>query len=96
MVKCYDFIGQGSHLVSQDASITVPPNGLFQISVAPKQPYEFKSNMICTVAFHAWEQPASVLKITGQHGERLGDTRINSQIGIYSGGRYLEAETVLH
>jgi hypothetical protein len=96
MVKCYDFIGQGSHLVSQDATITVPPNGLFHFSVAPKQPYELKGNMICTVAFHAWKQPAAVLKKTGQRGEKLGDARINSQIGIYSGGQYLEAETVLH
>jgi hypothetical protein len=71
-VTCSDFIGQGSHIVSKDTKVTVAQNGLFQVSVAPKQSYKFKSNMICDVAFHAWDQPAAVLKLTGRHGEKLG------------------------
>lgn len=95
-VMCDDFIGQGSHIVSKDTTVTVAQNGLFHVSVASKQSHEFKSNMICSVAFHAWDQPAAVLKITGSHGERLGRVTTNSQVGIYSGGQYLEAITVLH
>jgi hypothetical protein len=94
-VTCSDFIGQGSHIVSKDTKVTVAQNGLFQVSVAPKQSYKFKSNMICDVAFHAWDQPAAVLKFTGRHGEKLGKPGVNSQVGIYSGGQYLEAVTVL-
>ncbi len=95
-VMCDDFIGYGSHTVSKDTTVTVAPNGLFQVSVAPKGSYEFKTNMICSVSFHAWQQPAAVLKITGRHGEMLGKETTNSQVGIYSGGQYLEAVTVLH
>jgi hypothetical protein len=93
---CFDFIGQGSHTVSKDTALTVAQNGLFKASVVSKRSHEFKSNMICSVAFHAWNQPAAVLKITGRYGEKLGNPAINSQIGIYSGGQYLEAVTVLH
>jgi hypothetical protein len=96
MVTCDDFIGQGSHIVSKKTTVTVAQNGLFHVSVAPRQSLEFKNNMICSVAFHAWDQPAAVLKITGQHGESLGKVTTNSQVGIYSGGYYLEAITVLH
>lgn len=96
MVMCYDFIGQGSHIVSKETKLAVAANGQFQVSLAAKQPYQFKNNMICSVSFDAWDQPAAVLKITGRHGERLGTPTTNSQIGIYSGGQYLEAITVLH
>jgi hypothetical protein len=95
-IMCYDFIGQGSHIVSKDTTVTVAQNGLFQVSVAPRGSDHFKSNMICSVTFHAWNQPPAVLKVTGRHGEKLGNPGINSQVGIYSGGQYLEAETVLH
>jgi hypothetical protein len=96
MVTCSDFIGQGSHVVGEDRDVTVGATGLFQSSIRPKQPYEFKSNMVCSVAFHASGQPAAVQKMTGLHGEKLGTPSINSQVGIYSGGQYLEAVTVLH
>jgi len=95
-VACYDFVGQGSQVVSQKLKVVVGVDGLFQASVAPKQNVVFKNNMICDVSFHAWDQPADILKITGQHGEKLGSPATNSQVGIYSGGRYLAAETVLH
>ncbi|MBV9075839.1 MAG: hypothetical protein JOZ10_19620 [Acidobacteria bacterium] len=95
-VACRDFMGKGSHTVSKDAAVTVAPNGLFQVSVVPEQSYEFKNNMICDVTFHAWQQQAVVLKITGRNGERLGDGTTNSQVLTYSGGQYLEAVTVLH
>jgi hypothetical protein len=95
-VACSDFIGQGSHIVGEDARVVVAPNGLFRVSLPSKQPYEFKNNMICSVVFGAEDQTASVQKITGRHGENLGDPRINSQVLTSSGGHYLEAETVLH
>jgi hypothetical protein len=95
-VDCEDFIGEGSHVVSRDATVTVDQSGLFNVSVAPKQSQQLKNNMICSVDFHRWNQPAAVLKITGRHGERLGNVTSNSQIGTYSGGQYLEAITVLH
>jgi hypothetical protein len=95
-VSCSDFIGQGSQVVSQKLKAVVGEDGLFQASLAPKQNVAFKRNMICDVSFHAWDQPAEVLKITGQHGEKLGNPVTNSQVGIFSSGRYLQAETVLH
>lgn len=69
---CSDFIGQGSNIVSKYLTLTVAQNGLFKSSVVSKGSYKFKSNMICSVAFHAWDQPAAVLKVTGRHGEKLG------------------------
>jgi hypothetical protein len=95
-VECDDSIGEGSHVVSRDTTVTVAESGLFHVSVAPKQSQEFKNNMICSVAFLSFDQPAAVLKITGRRGERLGDLDTNSQIGTNSGGQYLEAETVLY
>ena len=46
---CYDFIGEGSHVVSNEIDVTVAPNGLFQASLTAKKPYHFKDNMICPV-----------------------------------------------
>jgi hypothetical protein len=92
MVLCFDLAGQ---IVTKDTTVTVERNGLFRAHVVPKGSYELKRNMLCSVNFHAWGQPAAVLQITGRNGEKLGSPSINSQVGTYSGGQYLEAATVL-
>jgi hypothetical protein len=94
-VACYDFFGEGSHIVSNEINVTVAPNGLFQASLTAKKPYRFKDNMICAVLFVPHDQPKEVREVTGRKGERLGNVGTNSQIGTNSGGQYLEADTVL-
>jgi hypothetical protein len=91
-VLCSDLAGQ---IVTKDTTVTVERNGLFQAHVVPKGSYELKRNMLCSVNFHAWPQPAAVQQITGRNGEKLGSPSINSQVCTYSGGQYLEAATVL-
>ncbi len=94
-VACYDFIGEGSHIVSNGINVTVAPNGLFQASLTAKKPHRFKDNMICPVLFDPHDQPQEVTEVTGRKGERLGDVGTNSQLGTNSGGQYLEADAVL-
>ena len=93
---CYDFIGEGSHAVSNEATMKVSADGLFSASLTATESYQFKDNMVCRVAFlPTYNQPKTVTDITGRKGEKLGNVGTNSQIDTNSGGQYLEAITVL-
>jgi len=93
---CYDFVGEGSHVVSKEVTMKVSSDGLFSASLTPTESYEFKDNMVCRVAFlPTYNQPKAVTDITGRKGEKLGNVGTNSQVDTNSGGQYLEAITVL-
>jgi hypothetical protein len=92
-VFLYDFIGYQSSSLSEEAVVTVPESGLFEVTLKPREGMAFKENMVCDIAFlpsGAIPQDTAALKITGKTGELLG-IGTNPQIGKNSGGYYLQA-----
>jgi hypothetical protein len=91
-IYVYDFIGYKSSTLSEDAVVTLPESGLFEVTLKPREGKTFKGNMVCDISFipHGIPQDAAVLKITGKNGELLGRST-NPQIGKNSGGYYLQA-----
>jgi hypothetical protein len=89
----YDFIGYKSNTLSEEAIVTLPESGLFEVTLKPRKGETFKQNMVCDISFiphGVVPQEAAVLKITGNNGELLG-IGTNPQIGKNSGGYYLRA-----
>ena len=92
-VFLYDRIGYKSSTLSEEAAVTLPESGLFEVTLKAQEGKAFKDNMVCDISFipHGGvPQEPAVLKITGKTGERLG-TGTNPQIGKNSGGYYLQA-----
>jgi hypothetical protein len=92
-VFVYDFIGYKSSTLSEEAIVTLPESGLFQVALKPQEGKTFKQNIVCDISFiphGVVPQEAAVLKITGKNGESLG-IGTNPQIGKNSGGYYLQA-----
>jgi hypothetical protein len=88
-----DFIGYKSTALSEEAVVTLPESGLFEVTLKPQTGKIFKQNMVCDISFiphGVLPQEAGVLKITGKNGESLG-IGTNPQIGKNSGGYYLQA-----
>jgi hypothetical protein len=81
-IHIYDFIGEGSHILNEDATATVGSDGVFRVGVKAAKQAKFKINQVCDVVFSSNypKQLASVIKIVGKAGENLGNTGTNPQV----------------
>jgi hypothetical protein len=99
-VSLYDFIGDKSSILSEEAVVTLSERGLFEVTLRPREGKTFKANMVCVILFDpqgavvrettVLPQAPAVVKITGKNGESLG-IGTNPQIGKNSAGYYLQA-----
>ncbi len=81
-VNISDFRGTGSKVFNDETTVAVGKNGLFRSATRPKRGDLFRRNMICDVMFCPTysNQPASVIKVVGKAGERLGKWDANPQL----------------
>ena len=96
-ISVYDFIGEGSSVLNDEADVPVGSDGLFRVAVRAKSRRSFKRNYICSVTFVPTypQQPAEALEIVGKTGEHLGDPFKNPQIVGNFRVQMLDATTVV-
>ena len=96
-ITVYDFAGEGGKTLSQDATVAVGKDGLFEVTVHPAKGLRFRNNLICDAVFmpNFPKQTAEVLRIVGKVGEHLGDTGSNPQVESNSRTTLLFARTIV-
>jgi hypothetical protein len=91
-INVYDYVGQGSSVLSQDTLVTLDKGAFFETTVLPKPGVAFRHNLVCDVIFMPAfpTQEESVLRATGRNGSRLSVSGRNPQAKVTSGGYYLQ------
>ena len=93
VVEVQNYVGEGSQILSVRALPRVGKDGFFEATLAPLPKLQFKHNIVCLVSFFPNDpgQDATVTRIVGKHGEKLGFPK-NPQTNIVSGDNvYLSA-----
>ncbi len=92
VINIYDYVGQGSSILSQDTHATVDRSGFFEAKILPKPRVEFRHNLVCDIIFMPSfpDQEQSVLRAVGKGGSNLWLSGRNPQAKVTSGGYYLE------
>lgn len=82
------YIGENSEVLNQSATTAVD-KGFFQMVLRPKSGSSFSHNLLCDIVFGVDGQSATVLRVVGSHGERLGFPK-NPQAEVASGNYVLD------
>lgn len=98
LLHIYDYLGEGSQILSEEITATVDRHGLFRAEIHAKKGRKFRANLVCHVLFmpNYPNQLKSLLAIVGPRGEHLYSGSYNPQLGQGSGEHYyLEDLTVV-
>lgn len=95
-VNVYRYIGEGGSAINERASAVVSESGFFEATLHPSKGNVFQHNLVCDILFATRTdpaQPSSVLRVVGNHGERLGFPK-NPQVSAVSGENFMLGELV--